>query len=371
MKIECNKKQLMELVNNVTPITKTKSSFAILANVLIDATEKDVFIKATSMERSYTSKLDAKIVEVGSITVLQTKLLKVLKKIPDGDIVLESEAMNMLKINYSSGKSTNKSGCITMIGVGVVDYPEIPEYPEEKTIFNIEKSCFQRMIKKTIFSVSNDTSQYTLNGLLFELKDETFKIVGIDGRRLALCNTIISDIEDLSIVIPADAVQFVYKLLKNIKNVNIAFSENRVYFKLGYTVISSATLQGKFPNYNMFISKNFESEMTVNKKDLIDSLSITSEFSGEYHKIYFDLQKDKMILSANDADLGEFKDQIDIQYNGPDRKIGLTYTLLKDILNEIESDEIKFNFNPEISPIKITDSLINDYLYIIMPIKLD
>jgi DNA polymerase-3 subunit beta len=381
MKIECNKKELQELVSNVTPITKAKSNFSILSNVLIEATENELMIKATSMEREYTSRLEAKIAESGAVTIPQAKLLKVLKKLPDGDIILESDEKNIFKINYSSSKGKKKAGRITMIGTGIADYPDINKYPDSETALSIEKSCFQRMIKKTIFAVSNDSTQYTLNGLLFELKNETFKMVGIDGRRMALCNSNIINFKELSIIVPTDTIKLIHKLLKNMDGIDIAFSGDRVYFKLfskdrilsnsGDIIISSFTLQGKFPNYNMFISEKYESEFIVNKKELVDSLSIVSEFAGAGNRVIFEMKKDKMILSAYDSDLGESKDEIKILYSGEDRKIGFNPCLLKEILDEIESYEIKFNFNPGCTPIKMHDISVADYFYILMPLKLD
>jgi len=372
MKFTCDRDEFLTLVADAEPITGTKTNFSILSNVLLE-TDGDggLTIMADNMETTLIGKIKAKVVQAGAVTIIQTKLLNILKQFPAGDVLVEMVAGEKVKIK-SLDKKRNARAAIK--GTSRSNFPEIRNYDEKNQVATIDKLYFRRMIQKTIFAVSNDNSQYTLNGVLFEMKDSFMKMIAIDGRRLALINTTFAneDKKELSVIIPQQTLSMLFKIINTEGPLSIAFQDKRIFFKFDKILLSSNLLEGKFPNYNMFIPARHENFFTANTDDIKKAISLASVLADpETYKMNWFVDENTLKVSAQNSEYGESDEDVFIQYSGKPVKLGLNFKLLGEILKEVETDDVEYHFNAALSPVMIREKNRNEYFYIIMPMKTD
>lgn len=372
MKFTCQREDLLKIFQASEPITGSKTNFSILANVLIETRDSSsITVKASNMESTLEGILPAKVAEPGSITLYQIKLNSIIKELPPSEVLIELGEGNRVSVRSLDKKRNVKA---VMTGIPKTDFPELPDFPENQPSITLDKLYFKRMIQKTIFAVSNDTSKYTLNGILFEVKDKAIKMVAIDGRRLALINSPLNDPEasDFSTIIPQQVLSQVQKIIHSEGPIQISINENRIHFKFDSLNVSSNTLQGKFPNYNMLIPAESKYHFNSNTSELAQAVSLASVVTDrDSNKLIWDLRENTLGIVAQDQDQSSSNEEIFIKYEGEAMKIGLNYKLLSEILREIETEEISFLFSDALSPIMVKENQRDEFFFIIMPMKLD
>jgi len=372
MKITVNKNDILKIISAADPITSTKSNFSILANVLIETLpDGNVKIMASNMETTLQGVIPAKVGTKGSITINQNKLNNYLKNLPDGDILFSVDDNQKISI-----KSLNKKrkAQATIIGQNKNDFPDIPPFPENEIITTIEKTYFKYMIQKTIFAVATDTTQHVLNGVLLNIKNGYIEMVAIDGRRLAIIKKELNQPteKEISVIIPQHVLHNLFKIINNSGPITFAFTNNRIYFKMNDLIISSAIIDGKFPKYDMFIPKSFNHSFSVLTSDMRNAISLAAVLvDAETNKMILNINDNVLNVSAHNNDYGKSNEDIEISYSDDPVKFGLNFKLINEILREIETEKTTYSFNDDKSQIKISCSGMDDYFYIVMPMKLD
>ena len=108
------------------------------------------------------------------------------------------------------------------------------------------------MIGRTIFSISNEESRYTLNGALLVLKPESLTMVATDGHRLAHIEhggTKLPVSGELKVLVPKKAMAELSTLLNSTdaQTVEFAKDESTLFFRIGGRLLTSRQLTGTIP----------------------------------------------------------------------------------------------------------------------------
>ena len=92
MKIVCNKSDLVKGVNIVSKAVPGKTTMPILECILIDATTDIIKLTANDMELGIETTIEGQIVEKGIIALDAKIFLEIVRKLPDSDITIETDA---------------------------------------------------------------------------------------------------------------------------------------------------------------------------------------------------------------------------------------------------------------------------------------
>lgn len=373
MKFTCNKNDLLKTMAAAEPITGSKSNFTILANILIEANEnsESITIKASNQEISLTARIPAKIATPGSTTVIQNKLYSIVKQLPEGGIAIESNANSTVSVKSMDEK---RNADANIMGLSPKDFPDIPVFSQKKESITVDKLYFKRMIQKVIFCVSTDNSKYTLDGIFFECLEKTMKMIGIDGRRMAMIESEYPENkhEDFSTIIPNQFLHQLQKVLLSEGVLDFYFSNNRLHVKVDNLEFSVSVLNGNFPDYKTFMPQTYQFNLTVSNRELINAIDLASVMvDPDSNKLMWKISENKLNISTQHSDYGNSKEDVVIAYEGTAHEIGINYKLISEILKEIETKEVEFKFNNAVSPISINEKNRKEYFFILMPMKLD
>ena len=232
------------------------------------------------------------------------------------------------------------------------------------------------MIQKTIFCVAGDNTKYTLSGVYFDCNQTSMKMVAIDGRRLAMVESSYPKHEHpaFNAIIPAVFLNQIQRVLIDEGPLLFHFANNRIYFKFNHLELSSKILSGQFPNYKMFTPNHHEHTFRVNTQELINAVNLASVLvDSESNKLTCELgnNTNTLIIHSQNQEYGSSKEELFVQYQGPEQKVGLNHRLLSEILREVETEEADFFFNNPVSPFMIKEKNRSEYFFILMPMKLD
>lgn len=368
MKLEIDKKDLLGLIGKTQNIVEKRNTMPILINVLLEADQNTLKVFATDLEVSLTDQVKVQVHQTGKVAVSAKSLFDIAKELSEGPITLIKKENNWLEIKQ--GKYTSK-----IVGISSEEYPIFPTYNSQGFI-SIDAQVLKEMIDKTIYSVSNDETRYHLNGVFFELSPQGgIKMVATDGHRMSLVNKPLSEIKVAAtqgVIIPRKGLHEIKKILEGIEgNVDIAIEGSQFVLKHSSTILMIRLIEGKYPNYQQFIPPNLPQKVMIERESFLTSLKRVSLLANAKSKaVLLNLSNGKMEISSNNPELGDAKEEIEVEYKGADLKIGFNAKYMTDILTSMEQDKIDFELNDHISPGLIRPHNDMSYTCVVMPMRI-
>ena len=367
MKFTCHKNVILKEIAIAQDIISSRNSLSILSNVLLEADNGALKIKATDLKVSFETQIPVDVSQEGSTTVFCDKFLGILRSLPDGDVEFNLSDGRLLidplfgKINFQLKSITSDK------------FPEIKEIEDDK-YFELPQSSLIDMISQTIFSVSDDETRYFMNGVYLEHQEGTLSMVATDGRRLSFIKKdLTTEIKDFdAVIIPTKILHLIKKLSSGEGNLFLAVSEKTIFVKFDNQKISSNLIEGQFPNYNRVIPEHQEFNINVNKHDLIEALRRVSLLvEQKSRRIYMTFSTGAIILNSEESEIGVAKEEIVCDYEGDGLTVALNYLYLLEPLKVIKEEEITIKFTEANKAISIISVPEKDYFHIVMPMQLD
>lgn len=373
MKINCTTQSLINALNVVTKTTGAKTTMPILDGVLIESSS-DGKIKFTTNDLNIgcESVTECKVEEEGKCVVDIKMLNEIIRKLGNDTINIESDD-SLFTIKSSSG-------IFKLAVMNPEEFPKLPVFDIKQSV-TLSQKVFKDMISKTLFCVSIDTVRPIYTGALVKVEDNILTIVAIDGFRLALKKYISEKpIENFKAIIPGKTLTELLKILDDsdeTKLIKIGVNNNLALFEIDNNTIVSRILEGDFLNYNSIIPEGKQTRVKVNTKNLLDSFervalfaySSTAEDKAKKLPVKLDVGMEGLTLSCI-SQTGDGKEYITAVVEGQELEIGFNPKFLTDALRVIDEPEIYIDFNTSISPVVIRPITGNNYLYIVLPVKL-
>ena len=248
----------------------------------------------------------------------------------------------------------------------------LPEIEEEKKV-SIAQMSLKEMIKKTIYAISTDENRKILTGSLIEVQDGEFTIVSLDGFRLALAKALIKEAVEFNAVIPGKNLNEIHKIMEQKEDeVKITLSENQALFEMNGCRIISKLLSGEFMNYKYFIPEQFETEITVDTREFINSIERASLITSDDRRfpVKLMISDDKMIVTSS-AEIGISKEELKVEMDGLDITIGFNPRYLLDSLKVIDDEMIRVSFSSSVGPCVIKPIEGDRFIFMVLPVRMN
>lgn len=364
MKFTCNKSDINEAINIVLKAVPGKTTMPILECVVIEAMEEELKLTTNDMSLGIETRFPAKIEEEGIILVNAKMISEIIRKLPDDDVYFEAD--NNENILLFCGKAK-----FNLSGKNHEEFPMLPKIEKEKRIV-ISQFTLKEMIRQTIFSISNNENNKILTGELFEINGDEFKIASLDLHRVSIRKMQLKEsFDDIKAVIPGKTLSEVSKILTGgiEDEVEIFFTKNHVLFELEKTIIISRLIEGNFYNINQMLTNDYETKVSVNKRELLDCIDRATLLlrEAENKPVIMNIKNDEIKMEMN-TKIGSMDENITIEKEGKDLRIAFDPKFLIDVLRVIDEEEINlYLFNAK-APCFIRDD--NSYIYLILPVNL-
>lgn len=371
MKFQANKKDLTQILAKTQNVVEKRNTMPILVNVLLDADKERLSVFATDLEVSLTDSINVEVKEPGKLAVNAKNLFEIIKELNDDKITLTRKENNWLEIKQ------NKS-VFNIIGINADEFPVFPKFSTD-SFSTLKSSTFLDMIEKTIYSVSNDETRYHMNGVFFENYEREgngyYRMVATDGHRLSLVDRVTDESKKLvtdGVIIPRKGLNEIRKILDQAEgDFEIAIEGSQLILRSKNAVLMVRLIEGKYPNYRQLIPKNLKQIVSVSRDRLSSSLKRVSLLSNQKSKgITLSLTEGKLEISSNNPELGDAKEELEVNYSGSEMKIGFNAKYILDILNSCNDDEFNIELNDQLSPGLLRPNGDSDYTCVVMPMRI-
>lgn len=375
MKIRVGTADLSRALYRVQGIADRKSSMPVLAHVLLEASEgrpaeEALTVSATDTDVGLAGSYPAEVISEGAVAVQARQLYDVVKSLSADAVELERQENNWIEIKAGSSR-------FRLVGMAPEQFPELPSC-NDVDLFAIEAGTLARMIERTIFCVSTDDNRHNLSGVYCEPVDETvLRMVSTDGHRLALAERQLETSIPFSegVIVPRKGFQELRRVLgdsqEKIEKVEVGFSKNNGLIRAGKVTLSTRLVEGQFPDYNQVIPQGFDKTAKINRAQLTDSLRRVSLLSqGRTHGVRLKFSENLLELTAEDPEVGEAREAIDIEYDGKELLMGFNAKYLLDVMSLISDDAVIFQLTDDLSPGVIKPLEEEGFLSVIMPMRI-
>ena len=369
MKFTVERDTIIREIQVAQEIIASRSNMSILSNVLLQAQDGSLTVRATDLKVSFETTLPVTVVEPGVTTVFCDKLLGILRSVPSGEIEFEQNPQNTGE-NFVI-RPTFKKIDFRLRSIAADKFPEIQTQAPDG-YFEIPQDQFIEMVSQTSFAVSDDETRFFMNGVYVEPDDGKLVMVATDGRRLSfISHDLPKDIGDFQgVIIPPKVLNLVRKLASGEGTLRMAVADKHVFFEFENHLISSALIDGQFPNYRRVIPENQHYQINLDKTELTEALKRVSLLVEKSRRIYLELSAGNLQLRSEESEIGVAREDIPIEYDGPETTIALNYTYLVDPLRVIGSDAISVHFTEAGKAITIYSEPRENYFHIVMPMQI-
>ena len=373
MKFKIDKDKFLDAVSIVWRSVWANWALPILSNIYLKAKEGKIFFLATDLDLEISYFVDEiEIEEEWEITIpakLLQSYLNLLKswvvefQTKDEYVLLKSKSWRT-KIKWLDSK----------------DFPKSSILKTENNFF-INSKILKSAIAEVIFSVSTSMSRPFLTWINFNIKWSDLMMMSTDSyrftqKKIKLKNELK---EDASIILPAKTSQEVSRLISDWWNiwgenfdVNISFSEDQILFKIWNIQLSSRLISWKFPDCTMLIPKSKNLTVVAKRQDFMQLVKRVNIFAKENNnnlKIFFSVEWQEIKISTNDTQVWSDESSLEASIKWEDLQIALNSEFLIAILSVIKSDEVVIELNWAYSPVLFKDPNSEDFLHIIMPLR--
>ena len=364
MKIICNKNDLLKGVNTVMKAVPSKTTMPILECILIQATSNEIKFTANDMELGIETTVSGMVMEKG-IVALEAKLFsEIIRKLPDSDVTITSDEKNNTLIECEKAK-------FTIMGKDGDDFAHLP-YVERDYQISVSQFTLKEIIRQTIFSIAQNDSNKMMTGELFEINGNELKVVSLDGHRISIRKIELkSEYGEKKVIVPGKTLIEISKILAGGTEdmVEIYFTENHILFEFDQTIVVSRLIEGNYFRVNQMLSNDYETKVTINKKEFLDCIDRATLLvkEGDKRPIILNIAEDVMELKVS-SQIGTMDELIDISLEGKNIKIGFNPKFLIDALRVIDDEMIDIYYMNPKAPCFIRDEN-QSYIYLILPVN--
>jgi DNA polymerase III subunit beta len=368
MRFTISREKLQEGLTAVTATIPTKTTLPVLANILVETTEKGIRLSGTDLDIAVSTEVAADVESAGAITIPAKKLSEIARELPPSPVKMA--AAGEQRVTLDCGRAHFK-----ILGLPRDEFPSFPAVRFNES-WRIRSGELQKLISHTSFAVSTEESRPILNGVLWELRPEMMRMVATNGHRLAKMELPIkaASAPSSELIVPPKALEQVRRLFPEDEELEVARGENHLGFRSPFTSVFTRLIEGPYPNYDQVIPRDNNRYAIADRASLMSALRRMSVIaSDQTHRIRLSFNAALVRFSVQTPDLGEATDELPIRFTGDPLDIGFNANYLLEILRYMPTEEVKLTFKaPEraatIEPEGWSDPAT--YLCLVMPLRL-
>ena len=367
MEFNCNRDDFIQAINSVQKAVCPKSPVALLEGIYLKAYDNWVLLYCTDKEIGIEYRMEAEVLEEGALVVNAKLFGEVVRNLPE-------ETVNLTSISEEKIKIVSGDSFFVLYIISPDAFPTFPEI-ERKNEYCIDQFELKRMFQQTSFAISADNIRKTLTGLLLEGENKDLTLVAVDGFRVAL-RKIRTEKESggVHFIIPGRTINELIKVIpSNIGEICLYGNENVAILEFSNCRVFTRVIDGEFFNYKYIVPEEYITRIVVRRKQLLEAVEraslLLSADQVMKNPVIFIINDENIVIKAS-SEQGDVEEEIRIEMEGSDMRVGFNPKYYIDALRAIEEDMIEIKFTTTVGQCVIVPVKGDHYTYLILPVKM-
>jgi DNA polymerase-3 subunit beta len=153
---------------------------------------------------------------------------------------------------------------------------------------------------------------------------------------------------------------------------DVAFGDRIATFSSEGLSLLVRLVDGEFPDYHQVVPAGFKRNVTVDRAALVGALKrVGIMASDRNHSVRFGFEPDRVVLTAQNVDSGDVREEIPAELEGEPLFTGFNVKYFQDILGATSGDSLRLELGDALDPCLVRVPDRDDCLFVVMPMRLD
>jgi DNA polymerase-3 subunit beta len=353
-----------------------KTTLPVLSNVLLATDGGRLRLAATNLEIGITHWIGAKVEEEGAITVPAKLLADVISGLPNDKVTLSLDARTQT-VKVDCARFTNN-----IKGIEADEFPAIPTISDREPTASVPPQLLREAIDQVAFAAASDDSRPVLAGVLIRLRESQAILAAADGFRLATRTMLLPEPirGNQEFIVPARALSELSRIIgdtESMVSITVTPGGGQVLFHTETTDLVTRLIDGKFPDFERIIPAQHLTRTVLETQELLKAVKLASFFAVNSQNVVKltldpggDLAPGNLIISANAAEVGDNRGELDAMIHGEGGQIALNVKYLGDALAAMKTAQVALETQTAQSPGVLKPVGHEGYVHIIMPMSI-
>lgn len=365
MKFSVARSELAEALTTASRGLSARSTLPILSGVLVSCGDGTITFQATDLEVSLKTHVAGLVEEPGQSVLPGRLFSEIVRSLPEAAVNVSVEK-DVAVVSCGSASFTLKT-------LPPEDFPKFPEVQVDRWV-KLPSDVVSGVVRQVVRAVSRDETRAILTGVLVSIDGPTLRMVATDSYRLAVREIVLEEpaAEPVEVVVPGKALEEAVKLAQGAETLSLGVSENQIVFELGDTTFVTRRIEGTYPNYRALIPKEHETSVAVSTEETLAAVkrvSLLAQHNASL-RLSVHVEDQTLSLSAATQDVGDASEDLMAKTSGQDVEIAFNHSFLIDGLSAIQSEELVVEITSPLKPGVIKPADGDDFLYLLMPVRL-
>ncbi|MEO1590753.1 MAG: DNA polymerase III subunit beta [Cyanobacteria bacterium J06632_22] len=372
MQFVCSQSDLSTQLSLVSRAVPSRPNRPVLGNVLVEARVDAQQVTLTGFDETLgiQTRFPAQVSVDGALTLPAKLLSDIVSKLPNEDLeLIEDESELVVTLKSTSGEYQVR-------GLSATDYPSLPTV-ESGQAAQVSAEVLLEGLRGALFATSGDETKQVLTGVHIVAEPEVLEFAATDGHRLAVVQTVDGDGHAvMDVTVPGKALRELERTLQAYQGtepVSLQFDPSQVIFELGDQRITSRLLEGQYPNYRQLIPRQFQRQLTLDRKQFMSALERIAVLAGQRNdivKLSIDQGSQQLMLSVEAQEVGSGQERLPAQVTGDDLDVAFNVRYLLDGLKSFPNSEVQIQCNSATEPSVLTPLGGLKMTYLVMPVQI-
>ena len=175
--------------------------------------------------------------------------------------------------------------------------------------------------------------------------------------------------EGQSVLVPSSALKELGRLLGGAEEVRLTLGEREATFTVGADRLTTRLIEGEFPNYRGLIPASQPNRLTVAREALLDAVRRMRLLATDATPVRLVMRAEGLELVAIAQEVGQAHEALDAKYEGTELTVAFNPEYLIAGIEVTPGDEVTLETTDAMKPALLRSIDSNDFLYLLMPVR--
>jgi DNA polymerase-3 subunit beta len=251
------------------------------------------------------------------------------------------------------------------------DFPRLPVPSGDAVTLPVQGLA--DALRQVTRAASGEDSRPILTGVLMAAEGDGLRLVATDSYRLAVRDLRGAGVlaEGQKVLVPSRALNELQRLLGSSDGeVSLRLGAHDVTFSIGSVTLISRLIEGEFPNYRALIPTNYPNRLIVGRDALLDAVRRVKLLARDATTpVRIALRPTGIELTVITTDWGTATEDVDAKYEGAEMTVAFNPNYLIEGVEAITGDEVALDTLDALKPATLRPTEGDEYLYLLMPVR--
>ncbi len=332
-----------------------------LSGLRLEVRGDELCVTGTDLELSIRLTVKVGGERDGAVVVPARLVAEIVRSLPMGAVEVDLAGE---ELHISAGRSN-----FSIRPLSLDDYPVQTE-PSAEAV-TLPSSSVAEALRQVVRAASTDDARAVLTGVLIAAEDDSVRMVATDSYRLAVRE--LPDNEMLTggqkVLVPSRALNELQRVLATGDDLRVRLGARDAVFETGTTRLTTRLIEGEYPNYRNLLPSSYPNILTVGREALLEALRRVKLLAQDATPVRLALGGDTLQLTAITQDVGNASEEIDATYEGTEMTVAFNPDYLAAGIDAVDTEEVTLSTLDPMKPAVIRAVGRDDYLYLLMPVR--